>query len=101
MVLQKVTVNLKIKLFQATKRNLGKAVFIFLLAFYSLNLLAQSKVNSTAQQRRFFSASSFWNQAIPDNPEIDPQNEHFITLLKKECSGAFFRINLTSWTIPV
>jgi len=101
MVLQKVTVNLKIKLFQATKRNLGKAVFIFLLAFYSLNMLAQSKVNSPAQQRRFFSASSFWNQPIPNNPEIDPQNEHFITLLKKECSGAFFRINLTSWTIPV
>ncbi|MBC7845625.1 MAG: hypothetical protein H7Y10_03940 [Flavobacterium sp.] len=80
-------------------------LLFFALGFMGLSLSAQevvktSKKNS-AEQRRFFAASSFWNQPIPENPEIDPQNKHFITLLKREYSGAFFRINLTSWTIPV
>lgn len=55
----------------------------------------------TAEDRRLFSPSSFWNQPIDDNPEIDPNNDHFVKLLKKECSGPFFKINLKSWTIPI
>jgi hypothetical protein len=53
------------------------------------------------KSKRFFSDSSFWNQPLPENPEIDPQNAHFISLMKKEPTGAFFKINLKAWTIPV
>ncbi len=52
------------------------------------------------QPRRFFSDTSFWNQPLPDRPEIDPRNEHFVSLLKKEPTGGF-GINLHKWTIPV
>ncbi len=58
-------------------------------------------VNSIKEGRRFFSNDSFWNQPLPDNPQIDPQSDHFVELLKKEPNGPFFRINLTEWTIPV
>lgn len=67
--------------------------------------MAQNKTavikNDTTEGRRPFSASSFWNQPIGDNPEIDPRNTYFINLLKRERSGPFFKINLKSWTIPV
>ncbi len=78
-------------------------VLVALSCIWSFGLAQDSlaHVKTAAGQRRFFSESSFWNQPIPENPEIDPQNKHYIQLLKKECSGAFFRINLTSWTIPV
>ncbi len=81
-----------------------RGLIVAMLALVGFTSMAQdsiAKVKPAAQQRRFFSETSFWNQPIPDNPEIDPQNAHFIGLLKRECSGAFFRINLTSWTIPV
>jgi hypothetical protein len=55
----------------------------------------------TTEDRRFFSPSSFWNQPIAENPQIDPRNDHFILLLKKECTGPFFKINLKAWTIPI
>jgi hypothetical protein len=74
-------------------------------AVADLNASAQIQTNmqNTTQtpERRFFSETSFWNQPLPDHPEIDPRNEHFIRLLNREYSGAFFRINLKSWTIPV
>jgi hypothetical protein len=83
---------------------LQNGLLILVIGFMGLSSSAQNASTNkkiTDQQRRFFSETSFWNQPIPENPEIDPQNEHFITLLKREYSGAFFRINLTSWTIPV
>ena len=47
---------------------------------------------------RFFSATSFWNQAIGADPEIDPRNDQFISLLKSEPTGNNFGINTTKWT---
>lgn len=60
----------------------------------------QQRIDSLYGQR-FFSDSSFWNKPLPDNPEIDSRSAHFISLLEKEPRGAFFRINLKTWTIPV
>ncbi len=51
--------------------------------------------------KRFFSDSSFWNQPIPADPEIDPRSEYWIGLLKTEPSGNNFGINATKWTVPV
>jgi hypothetical protein len=61
----------------------------------------QESVSSVTVPGRFFSTTSFWNQPIGDNPEIDPRNDHFIGLLKSEPSGNNFGINATKWTIPV
>ena len=54
-----------------------------------------------AESRRFFSASSFWNTPILENPEIDHRSEHFISLLKTEPTGNNFGINCSKWTVPV
>jgi hypothetical protein len=97
----------KLRLFKIAKTeivSLHRLLLIAMLGLFGFTSIAQDstvKAKAAAEQRRFFSETSFWNQPIPDNPEIDPQNDHFVQLLKKECSGAFFRINLTSWTIPV
>lgn len=80
------------------------AVLVTIFCWFTSSLFSQdtaAKIKAAPQQRRLFSATSFWNQPIASNPEIDPQNDHFIQLLQREYSGAFFRINLTSWTIPV
>jgi hypothetical protein len=50
--------------------------------------------------RRFFSDASFWNQPLPLRPEIDPNSDRYVALLKKEPTGGF-GINLFKWTIPV
>jgi hypothetical protein len=50
--------------------------------------------------RRFFSDTSFWNTKLPDKPELDPRNEHYVSLLRSEPTGGF-GINLHKWTIPV
>lgn len=64
---------------------------------------ADTPVNTSNQTgiSRFFSDSSFWNQPIGENPEIDPRSDHFIDLLKTEPTGNYFGINATKWTIPV
>lgn len=43
-------------------------------------LLSLSRCNSrggdnVVRFKRFFSDSSFWNQPLPDNPEIDPHSD--------------------------
>lgn len=58
-------------------------------------------VAQQSPMERFFSESSFWNQPIGENPELDPRNDHFIGLLKTEPSGNNFGINASKWTIPV
>jgi len=63
-------------------------------------LLALPVFSAPEPPRRFFSDSSFWNAPLAAAPEIDPQNEHFVSLLKQEPSGGF-GINLHKWTIPV
>jgi len=54
-----------------------------------------------ARPRRFFAESSFWNQPLPKNAEVDPRSEHYISLLQGDPSGKNFGINLTRYTIPV
>ncbi len=51
--------------------------------------------------QRFFSDTSFWNQPLPENPEIDPRNEGWIKLLETEPSKLNFKLNAVKWTIPV
>jgi hypothetical protein len=51
--------------------------------------------------KRFFSDSSFWNQPLPVNVEIDTASERWIGILSQEPSGAFFGINTDQYTIPV
>ncbi len=85
---------------------------VFILAFVPVILNISCKPGSERSQKtgkeiihqdskRFFSDSSFWNQPIPADPEIDPQSEHWIGLLKTEPSGNNFGINATKWTVPV
>lgn len=50
---------------------------------------------------RFFSDSSFWNQPLPANPEIDTASARWISILSKEPSGAFFGINTDKFTVPL
>jgi hypothetical protein len=61
----------------------------------------KGKKAATEKPRRFFSEKSFWNQPLPDNPEIDPNSDHYISLLAKEPTGHRFVINLGGFTIPV
>ena len=67
---------------------------------------AKSNPSASAAQEnkvfhRFFNDSSFWNQPIPENPEIDPQNDRWIKLLETEPSKLNFKLNCDKWTIPV
>lgn len=50
--------------------------------------------------KRFFSASSFWNQPIEAEAAADPRSDEFIGLLAGEPNGPF-GINLDQWTVPV
>jgi len=59
------------------------------------------KAKKSKQARRFFSDDSFWNQPLPDNPEIDPRSDYWIGLLKTEPTGNKIGINTTDFTIPV
>lgn len=58
-------------------------------------------INQADQPKRFFSDDSFWNQPLPENPEIDPRSDDWIELLKLEPSIDHFDFNNTEWTIPV
>lgn len=51
--------------------------------------------------QRFFSDSSFWNQPIGDNPEIDPRSDEWIKMLESEPTGENFGLTFEKWTIPV
>jgi hypothetical protein len=57
--------------------------------------------NQKPEARRFFSDGSFWNQPIPESPEIDPKSDYYISLLARDPSGKNFGINLTRYAIPV
>lgn len=78
-------------------------------SFLSLGCLLLSAILCTSlsagdapvHPRRFFSDDSFWNQKIPDNPEIDPRSEEWIAILKTDPSGKNFGININKYTIPV
>lgn len=50
---------------------------------------------------RFFSDDSFWNQPIPDNAEIDPKSDYWISLLDRDPSDENIGLNVNSYTIPI
>ena len=88
---------------QLIGRKITVSAFLLVLHLISCSgeKYSQPQENVKQQPRRFFSENSFWNTPIPENPEIDPRNEHFINLLKSEPTGNNFGINLHQWTIPV
>lgn len=63
--------------------------------------ISNGKSGFPDDSERIFSASSFWNTPLPENPEIDSASERLIALLKKEPTGARIGINLYKFTIPV
>ncbi len=70
-------------------------VLLFFTGCHSLNK------NNAIQSNRFFSDSSFWNQPIPENPEIDPKSSEWISLLNQEPTKEYFGITCNKWTVPV
>jgi hypothetical protein len=56
--------------------------------------------STTREVRRFFSDDSFWNQPLPQNPEIDARSQQWIALLKRDPMKNF-GINATRYTIPI
>ncbi len=78
------------------KRNL-----IFLLILIVSACQSQNKQAVKPVLKRFFAENSFWNQPLPENPEIDPESAYYISLLKKDHSGQNFGINLYEYTIPI
>lgn len=60
-----------------------------------------NQANAARAPRRFFAESSFWNQPLPANPEIDPRTPGWIKLLESEPTGENFLVNSKQWTIPV
>lgn len=73
-------------------------VFLAMTNFTRCNKLPEK--NQT-KIHRFFSDNSFWNQPIPDHPEIDAKSDFYISLLAHDPSKKNFGINLTRYTIPV
>ena len=68
-------------------------VFILIISLF-ISLKAQ-------EPTRFFSDESFWNQAIPDQPEIDPRSDIWIEMLKQEPTNEYFGVSYRQFTIPV
>jgi hypothetical protein len=50
--------------------------------------------------KRFFSATSFWNQPIGPNPAIDPESSQLVDFMAKADNRGFW-LSLHKWTIPV
>jgi hypothetical protein len=81
---------------------MNKIIFFFSLSVFLLYCKQPSKeCTDISASRRFFSDSSFWNQPIDKNPEIDPRSEYFISLLAKDPAHQSFGININRYTIPV
>jgi len=53
------------------------------------------------QLQRFFSDTSFWNQPIASDAEIDPQSEKWIKMLELEPTKENFSTSFSKWTVPV
>ncbi len=72
-----------------------------ILLFLPLLAFCNNPDKKPDSSKRFFAASSFWNQQIPENTQIDTQSLHYIQLLKMDQSHQNFGINLTRYTIPI
>jgi len=74
---------------------------IKLMSFGDLKRQKAKTDAAATKPGRFFSDSSFWNTPIGDNPEVDPNSDRWIGLLKTEPSGNRIGINATDFAIPV
>ena len=73
---------------------MNKSIFILLVFVVGLfNFCITKPDKKEAKKHRFFSDNSFWNQPIPENPEIDSLSNYYISLLKKDPSKKNFGIN--------
>jgi hypothetical protein len=79
------------------KRFLNIKLLILILITTAIN----SQTAQCQHQKRFFSTTSFWNQPIPNNPEIDSNSSSWIKMLKQEPTGENFGISFNKWTVPV
>jgi len=50
--------------------------------------------------KRFFNDSSFWNQPLGPDPEIDPESAQILEFMAKADNRGFW-LSLHKWTIPV
>ena len=81
---------------------MNKIILFFSLSVILLYCKQQSKeFTDISVSKRFFSDSSFWNQPIGENPEIDPKSEYYISLLAKDPAYQSFGININRYTIPI
>ena len=76
-------------------------LLLLLILASSLNYCNTKDAKQEIKKHRFFSDDSFWNQPVPDNPEIDSLSNYWIGLLKKDPSKKNFGINTTAYTIPI
>ncbi len=60
-----------------------------------------SSVQKKNKPKRLFADTSFWNQPLPENPEIHPMSDKWIEVLSHEPGGAYFGINTNRYTVPV
>ncbi|MBN1895941.1 hypothetical protein JW906_15760 [bacterium] len=75
---------------------------ILMIAICSALLSSCSRRTDAEEHvKRFFHESSFWNQPIKRNPEIDARSGEWIALLKTEPNTPNIGINVFKWTIPV
>jgi len=72
----------------------------FLYLFIILNVF-NLQTSNCQQAKRFFSDTSFWNQPIPNHPEIDSNSPKWIKMLEQEPTGENFGITYNKWTVPV
>ncbi len=84
------------------RSEMDKIILFLCLSAILLSCKQPVKVSDdSAVPKRFFSDSSFWNQPIGENPEIDPGSDYFISLLAKDPRHQSFGININRYTIPV
>ncbi len=87
------------------KNNLGKEIMTLFFLFIFL-LSCSDQLDPTNNDvivdktRRLFSDSSFWNQALPKDVEVDPMSDKWIKLLE-QYEIDHFDFNNTAWTIPI
>lgn len=77
--------------------------FILSSVVFLISCVAEHETNFVHNNDtiRFFSDSSFWNQPIAKDAEIDKRSDYWISLLERDPSGENFGLNIESYTIPI
>ncbi|MEN8230919.1 MAG: hypothetical protein ABFS38_22375 [Bacteroidota bacterium] len=78
-----------------------KKILLGIISSLLLFSMCSRTENPCNDSNRFFNESSFWNQMIGQNPEIDEKSHEWILLLKTEPNTPNIGINVFQWTIPV